>query len=86
VAFAKEGMTDERRLAAAGLRYLISLTRKRSTNEEKKAPEDGRCPPHFCLNGAPAKFLPQWRVRWRSERIDQGTAHAALSRAVGAAS
>ena len=66
--FAKEGVTDEEQLVEAGLRYLISLTRKpapskRSMKDEGKTTEDGRWPlEHFCINRAPAKFLPQWRM------------------------
>ena len=68
VEFAKEGVTDEEQLVAAGLRYLISITPKpapsiRSMKYEEKTTEDGRWPPvHFCINRAPAKFLPQWRI------------------------
>src|SRR6516165_12369183 len=59
-------MTDEGQLVAAGLQYLISLTRKStsskcSTKEEEKTTEDGGRRLHFCINGAPAKFLFQWR-------------------------
>jgi len=64
--FAKGGVTDEEQLVAAGLQYLISVTRKPtsskcSTKEEEKTPEDGGRHLHFCINGAPAKFLFQWR-------------------------
>jgi hypothetical protein len=67
VEFAREGVTDEEELVAAGLRYLISLTRKPtsskfSTKEEEKTAEDGGRHLHFCINGAPAKFLNQWRI------------------------
>ena len=67
VEFAKEGVTDEEQLVEAGLRYLISLTRKpapskSSMKDEGKTTEDGRRPEHFCINRAPAKFLPQWRM------------------------
>jgi hypothetical protein len=71
VEFAKEGVTDEEQLVAAGLRYLISLTRKpapskRSMKDEEKTTQDGRWPVHFCINRAPAKFLLQWHAskRW----------------------
>ena len=82
VGCAREGMTDEGQLASAGLRYLLSLTRKptsskRSTKAKKGTLEDGRRqPPYFCINGAPAKLLPRWRIRWGSQRLDQATAHA----------
>jgi len=64
--FAKGGVTDEEQLVTAGLQYLISVTRKPtsskcSTREEEKTPEDGGRRLHFCINGAPAKFLFQWR-------------------------
>ena len=64
---AREGMTDEGQLVAAGLQYLMSLTRKptspeRSTKDERKTTEDGRWPVRFCINRAPAKFLFQWRI------------------------
>ena len=60
-------MTDEGQLVAAGLQYLMSLTRKptspeRSTKDERKTTEDGRWPVRFCINRAPAKFLFQWRI------------------------
>jgi hypothetical protein len=86
VGSAREGMTDEGQLAAAGLRYLISLTRKptsskRSTKVEKKTHEAGRRQPlYFCINGAQAKLLPHWRIRWGSQRLDKGTGNVVLSR------
>ena len=71
VELAKGGVTDEEQLVAAGLRYLISLTRKpapskRSMKDEEKTTQDGRWPVHFCINRAPAKFLLQWV--WRAPR------------------
>ena len=76
VGFAREGMTDEGQLVAAGLQYLISLTRKPtsskcSTKEEEKTPEDGGRHLHFCINGAPAKFLFQWRISTGDPAIRQ---------------
>ena len=77
VGCAREGMTDEGQLVAAGLRYLISLTRKltsskRSTKDEGKTTDDGRWPVRFCINRAPAKFVRQWRISWPPK---QETAH-----------
>ena len=77
VEFAKEGVTDEEQLVAAGLRYLISLTRKpapskHSMKDEEKTTQDGRWPVHFCINRAPARatycalFLVSWAFCWSS--------------------
>ena len=68
VEFAKGGVTDEEQLVAASLQYLISITLKPtsskcSTKEEKKTFGDGGRHLHFCIDGAPAKFLFQWRKR-----------------------
>jgi hypothetical protein len=76
VGSAREGMTDEGQLVAASLRYLISLTpkptsSKRSTKDEKTI-KDGRWPVRFCINRAPAKFVPLMRIAWRP---GQETAH-----------
>ena len=65
VEFAKGGVTDEEQLVAASLQYLISITLKPtsskcSTKEEKKTFGDGGRHLHFCIDGAPAKFLLQW--------------------------
>ena len=73
VEFAKEGVTDEEQLVAAGLQHLISITRKpakRSMKDEEKT-TDGRWPVHFCINRAPAKFLLQWRAS--KTRIQEAT-------------
>jgi hypothetical protein len=76
VAFAKEGMTDEGTLAVAGLGYLIRLTRKPTTSKfstkKKEKSEEGRRTP-YCVNGKPAKFLPQWQMPWGAQRLDQET-------------
>ena len=80
VEFAKEGVTDEEQLVAAGLRHLISITRKpakRSMKDEKTT--DGRWPVHFCINRAPAKFVRQWRISWPPK---QETAHVHRRRRV----
>ena len=84
VGFAREGMTDEGQLVAAGLQYLMSLTRKptspeRSTKDERKTTEDGRWPVRFCINRAPAKFVRQWRITWPPK---QETAHVLRRRRV----
>jgi hypothetical protein len=71
VGCAREGMTDEGQLVAAGLRYLISSS-KRSTKDEGKTTDDGRWPVRFCINRAPAKFVRQWRISWPPK---QETAH-----------
>ena len=65
IAFAKERMADEGALAAAGLGYLIRLTRrptssKFSSKMEERAPNQGRRTPH--VDGTPAKFHSQWQM------------------------
>ena len=68
VALAKEGMTEEPLLVAAGLRYLVSLTTQSSpliSNDAENANEGIRQPLEFCIESANAKFLLQWRIPWR---------------------
>ena len=66
VVLAKEGMTEEGPLVAAGLRFLISLTTppSSSTDDEDGANESLGHPLEFCIEGANAKFLLQWRIPW----------------------
>jgi hypothetical protein len=72
VVLAKEGITEEEPLVAAGLRYLISLTPPPSTSisdDEHDVSESLRQPLEFRLEKASAKFLLEWRIPWRtSER------------------
>jgi hypothetical protein len=80
VAMAKEGVVDEVTLAAAGLRYLNSLTSKRHRSSgiswrNKKSDISDELPSqqttvrsrsmHFRLDDVSAKFLPEWRVSLR---------------------
>jgi hypothetical protein len=70
VALASEGMTKEGPLAAAGLRYLISLTTPPSpsiSNDEDGANQGIRLPWEFCIDSANAKFLLQWRIPWADQ-------------------
>jgi hypothetical protein len=67
VALAGEGMTREGALAAAGLRYLISLTplpAPSMSNDENGGNEGIRLIWEFCIDSANAKFLLQWRIPW----------------------
>ena len=67
VVLAKEGMTEEGPLVAAGLRFLISLTASPSSSisdDEDGANESLGHPLEFCIEGANAKFLLQWRIPW----------------------
>ena len=67
VVLAKEGMTEEGPLVAAGLRFLISLTASPSSSisdDEDGANESLGHPLEFCIEGANAKFLFQWRIPW----------------------
>jgi hypothetical protein len=67
VVLAKEGMTEEGPLVAAGLRFLISLTTPPSSSisdDEDGANESLGHPLEFCIEGANAKFLLQWRIPW----------------------
>lgn len=56
VAMAKEGVKEEDALAAGGLLHLISL-----------APDE-RPWGELRIEGAQAKFLPQWRIRIRFDK------------------
>src|SRR5215475_9590863 len=76
VAFAKEGTTDEGALAAAGLGYLIRLTRKPTASKfstKKEKSQAGRRTPDVCVKGTPAKFLPQWQMPLGAQRSVQET-------------
>ena len=65
VGLAKEGMTEEGLLVAAGLRYLVSLTMQTSPPISNDGADEGVCQPlRFCIDSANAKFLLQWRVPW----------------------
>ena len=67
VVLAKKGMTEEGPLVAAGLRFLISLTASPSSSisdDEDGANESLGHPLEFCIEGANAKFLFQWRIPW----------------------
>ena len=89
------GVTDEEQLVAAGVRYLISLTRKpapskRSIKDEEKTTEDGRWPVRFCINRAPAKFLFQWRIpigdtaiRQRDRNMGASSRNATIGQPLG---
>ena len=78
VALAKEGMTKEEPLTAAGLRHLILLAstpplrETSSSKDDAEAKDDvaaevwtGQQPPHLRIEHAGAKFLVQWRVPGR---------------------
>jgi hypothetical protein len=67
VVLAKKGITEEGPLVAAGLRFLISLTPPPSlsiSDDEGGANESLSQPLEFCIEGANAKFLLQWRIPW----------------------
>ena len=67
VVLAQKGMTEEGPLVAAGLRFLISLTTSPSSSisdDEDGAKERLGHPLEFCIEGANAKFLLQWRIPW----------------------
>jgi len=66
VALATKGTTNEGQLAAAGLRYLISLSMPSSSslsNGGDDANKGTRQPFEFRLDRANAKFVLEWRVR-----------------------
>ena len=76
VRLAKEGVTDEGPLVAAGLRHLISfanlpLSSKDSApkeNEDGKTFEDARRSLlHFRVVDVQARFLREWRIPWGSQ-------------------
>jgi hypothetical protein len=69
VALAKEGVTRERALAAAGLRHLISLATSQPSTKPAPSMDDGeafecarRQLLHFRIDDARARFLITWRV------------------------
>ena len=67
VALATKGTTNEGQLAAAGLRYLISLTMPPPSSLPyggDDANKGTRWPFECCLASANAKFLLQWRIPW----------------------
>ena len=73
VRLAKEGVTDEGPLVAAGLRHLISFansprsskTSALKENEDGKTFEDARRSLlHFRVVDAHARFLREWRIPW----------------------
>lgn len=67
VELAKAGMTEEGALAAAGLRYLVSLTTQSPpsvSSHAEHANEGIRQPREFSIDSANAKFLLQWRIPW----------------------
>jgi hypothetical protein len=73
VALAKEGMTKEGPLVAAGLQHLISLASTPPSHEAAPPKDDAdavgwtrRQPTSFRIEHAGAKFLLQWRVPWQS--------------------
>lgn len=73
VTLAKEGMTKEGPLVAAGLQHLISLASTPPSNEAVPPKDDAvavgwsqRQPPSFHIEHARAKFLLQWRIPWQS--------------------
>jgi hypothetical protein len=76
VRLAKEGLTDEGPLVAAGLRHLISFAQS-SLSSETSAPKENehgktfedarRSLPHFRVVDAQARFLQEWRIPWGSQ-------------------
>jgi hypothetical protein len=77
VKLAKEGITEEGPLVAAGLRHLISLatsppSSKTSVQKEEEGNtfEDARRQPlHFRVVDAHARFLLQWRIPWNFSNV-----------------
>jgi len=75
VALAKDGMTREGPLAAAGLRYLASLAAPPPSPKTSLPKEDDgktfegatRQLAHFRIDDAHARFLLQWRIPWGSQ-------------------
>ena len=66
VALVGEGITKEGPLAAAGFRYLLSLTTPPSrsmSNDADVANQGVRQPLEFCIGSANAKFIQEWRLR-----------------------
>ena len=88
VALAKEGVTEDGPLVAAGLRHLVSLaTSSPFSKTSLPKEEDGKTFAGatrqvllFRIVNAHARFLLQWHIRWESQ-FQQNLQHRARSEA-----